>query len=888
MAAILFFLSLKSGIKTTNMTSIVLFYKYVAICETDGPPSQLHNTEVFLSGLCKRLGLLGRIILADEGINGNLGGTEAAIKIFCEELQAYPVFQNLDIDFKMDVSDEKPFPDMVVKIKSEICSTGQTISKQLLDQGLGGVHLPPQEFHKVLDEYWGDNPTKKSDDLIVIDVRNRVEFQVGRFMSETDQAIDPGTKNFSTWTTGFAAPRIEEMQGKRVLMYCTGGIRCEKASAFLRTNGVQDVSQLSGGIHRYLEEFGSNGYFKGSNFVFDSRALQVVPDAEVVGKCSECSCPEQQVSTDRVCAVCRSALLVCDGCRQKHFGVYYCDDHKELRGIYEPFLDKYDDSQLQQQAAKLQHRIGIATSKNHRKSLRNQVALINGFIETRGSACKRIRSISQKWKGNPRCRQCGRLGPDDLLSLLNRNFKTNTCNGKCTGFSAEKYKSPKCSLQYMNSPEFKLAIPHPPTSGKRPRKTSVDFVQYEIQGELRCVTPYVYVYSTFTKKRWIGQKILDMYVNDFGTNRASYYVTALDIGLITVNEATVTSDYVLKDRDIIHNYVHRHEPPVKYVPAQDMIVYEDECMLVIDKPASIPVHAGGSYRNNSLLNILAAEHDTHDFKLIHRLDRLTSGLVLISKDKSLAAQMGQALMRKSADCSDSKDSVQKLYLARVHGKFLDGSEEVANHELHGDILSWNAENHLLTLEEETTWSQGLVYISCGIRCCDSKHGVYECAREGDDTKSAMTRAKLISYDAISNTSLVKCEPVTGRTHQIRLHLTLVGHPIVNDPNYGFDGNVAMKKIKKQVQEEADEQFVPDYEALSRLEANVQVKDPNELCKLVCVACNRGLEAAFRERHLRYHGIDLHAYRYRISLQDDRLFDYHTKLPGFAKPFFKNL
>ena len=135
---------------------------------------------------------------------------------------------------------------------------------------------------------------------------------------------------FSEWLEKFAEANLDTLRQSKVLMYCTGGVRCELASAYLKSRGCTDVSQLQGGIFRYLERYGSNGFFKGSNFVFDARGLQTPAGAVPTSKC-ECGTPSADLSSDRVCAVCRDAVIVCDGCRLQHLGVYFCSVHKTLR-----------------------------------------------------------------------------------------------------------------------------------------------------------------------------------------------------------------------------------------------------------------------------------------------------------------------------------------------------------------------------------------------------------------------------------------------------------------------------------------------------------------------------------------------------------------------------
>jgi predicted sulfurtransferase len=337
----------------------VLFYKYTEVGDVDALAEEIQTA-------CQQCGMKGRALVADEGINANLG-CEAAddMQRFVKTIKEHPVLGDHNgeaIDFKYDTVEGQPFPDTAVKKVKELVSTAGTMPVQLLTrEGLGGNHLSPEDFHAAIAASQKGTDQKE---VVLLDVRNRKEFNIGHF----EGAVDTNTKMFSEWGTHFAAKKAPELKDKKVLMYCTGGIRCEKASAYLRSLGVQDVSQLSGGIHRYLERYGSGGYFKGSNFVFDSRGVQR-PEAKgcekgsegasedgtaaavVLGKCSECTAPTEELSSDRVCAVCRDGVLVCDGCRSdaRFSGVYYCSEHRGLQGSYFPFVHMFGVLELQRQ-----------------------------------------------------------------------------------------------------------------------------------------------------------------------------------------------------------------------------------------------------------------------------------------------------------------------------------------------------------------------------------------------------------------------------------------------------------------------------------------------------------------------------------------------------------
>mmetsp|Transcript_36893 Transcript_36893/g.59890 ORF Transcript_36893/g.59890 Transcript_36893/m.59890 type:complete len:938 (+) Transcript_36893:6607-9420(+) len=934
--------------QASGVYKILLFYQYVDI-----PQDKLTELEAWLHEICQRFELMGRVLIAPEGINGNIASKGPhGIDVFCEEIIKLEVFKGCEIDFKLDYSDQKPFPDYVIKKKREICSTGNSIARDVLDKGLGGQHLSPTEFHAVLDEYWGSKnaSSENKKDLVVLDVRNRVEFKTGRFMGSKpgQEALDPCTKTFAQWFKDYASKKIDDLRDKKVVMYCTGGIRCEKASAYLRASGVEDVSQLGGGIHRYLEKFGSEGYFKGSNFVFDSRALQTPANAQVVGKCFECDSPEQGVSTDRCCTVCRAPVLVCDPCRGKLFGVYYCDDHMYLKGAYFAFLGRFTDEELLSQVEKLgQVALEQPKHSSRKKSINKHIKRIQDYIVSRNQRDQALKKKKKKtgrskWTQNPRCRSCGLIGPEEVLGVLGRTFhdKSVVCDGKCSGFSKGSYDDPKQSLDRFNDEDLMNEVSE--MGRKRTRTTKGerkyakrlrtdsseewDSIEYDIVQcatdntvKLRTVKPYMYDYQTNAKTRWVGEKLLDMYVREFATNQGPYYKLAIQLGLIQVNGEKVDPTYQVRNADVIGHLVHRHEPPVLHVSCEDMIVADTKEFLIVDKPASVAVHPCGSYRRNSLIFILARERGMKKLFPIHRLDRLTSGLVIFAKDNETAAKVSDVMTRKTEEQNDSK-KIQKSYLARVHGKFPTTKEEFASLSARLNIgaseafdtseknqqnsylnavsirqtgLTWEqGKGSMLELDVQTKLGKdvGSAVLSCPLRCASHKYSMWECdptpspESVGDgSSKPSMTRIRSLGYDPESDTSLVQCEPITGRTHQLRLHLTFLGFPIVNDPNYGKDGNVAQVRIR----EEAHNQTLGEA-------AHVDINDdpekydsskaPEELTKYLCVACQKGMDVAFNPVQLRYNGLDLHAYRYKITLDDGTTLDYSTRPPRFALPF----
>ncbi|KAI1000436.1 Uncharacterized protein K3495_g7760 [Podosphaera aphanis] len=268
---------------------------------------------------------------------------------------------------------------------------------------------------------------------------------------------------------------------------------------------------------------------------------------------------------------------------------------------------------------------------------------------------------------------------------------------------------------------------------------------YYLENGLRRVAPYHFTYNTYCKERWRGRELLDIFASEFRDRPAEYYKNAIERGAVVVNGKPVESTaHIVKNGDIISHTLHRHEPPVTALPIA--ILHEDDDMIVINKPSGIPVHPAGRYNFNSVVEIMRAERG-HQWNPLpcNRLDRLTSGVMFIGKHPKAAEELSLQI---------SERTVRKEYIARVQGKFPDG---------------------------EVVCDQPILQIS-------PKLGLNRVRANG---KSARTVFKKLAYypdlpglsTEAKGYSIVRCLPVTGRTHQIRVHLQYLGHPIGNDPIY---------------------------------------------------------------------------------------------------------
>jgi UPF0176 protein len=222
----------------------IAFYQFTEL-------SSLPELRALLKETCARLELRGTILLAPEGINGSVAGEELRIREFQDYLSRRIELQGLQ--FKESLSSQKPFGRMKVKLKKEIIPIGDERISPLKQTG---KRIAPKELKKWLDE---------NKDFVLIDTRNDYEIELGTFKN----AVDLGLKHFRG-----IKERLKEVpesiRSKPVVMFCTGGIRCEKATALAMEQGFRDVYQLDGGILKYFEECGDSHY-QGKCFVFDER-----------------------------------------------------------------------------------------------------------------------------------------------------------------------------------------------------------------------------------------------------------------------------------------------------------------------------------------------------------------------------------------------------------------------------------------------------------------------------------------------------------------------------------------------------------------------------------------------------------------------------------------
>ena len=207
-----------------------------------------------LLATCEDAGIKGTLLLAREGINGTIAGSAEGLEAVLDAIRALPGCANLDVKFSD--APAMPFGRLKVRVKREIVTMGEPDIDPRLSVG---TYVDPADWNALIAD----------PDTLVIDTRNDYEVAIGTFAG----AVDPATPSFRDFPKWFRAHREELLEGKkRVAMFCTGGIRCEKSTSFLRAEGIAEVYHLKGGILKYLEQVPENqSLWQGECFVFDER-----------------------------------------------------------------------------------------------------------------------------------------------------------------------------------------------------------------------------------------------------------------------------------------------------------------------------------------------------------------------------------------------------------------------------------------------------------------------------------------------------------------------------------------------------------------------------------------------------------------------------------------
>lgn len=287
------------------LSKILLYYTFTPIADP---------TAVMLwqRDLCESLGLKGRIIISEHGINGTVGGEMAACKKYVRKTREYPGFKGME--FKWSEGGAEDFPKLSVKVRDEIVSFGAPGELKVDENGVvgGGQHLKPEEVHELVE--------KRGEDVVFFDGRNAMEAQIGKFRD----AVVPDVDTTHDFIAELESGKYDWMKDKPVVSYCTGGIRCEVLSSLMKNRGFSEVYQLDGGIVRYGEKYGNQGLWEGSLYVFDKRMhVEFGEDAAELGHCVLCGNPSNTFVNCVNEDTCRRQVLLCDDC-SSHIATSHC------------------------------------------------------------------------------------------------------------------------------------------------------------------------------------------------------------------------------------------------------------------------------------------------------------------------------------------------------------------------------------------------------------------------------------------------------------------------------------------------------------------------------------------------------------------------------------
>ncbi|KAJ6816580.1 rhodanese-like domain-containing protein 6 isoform X2 [Iris pallida] len=325
---------IESTIPQNELNGVLLYYKYAQIPDV---PSLIR----FFDSNCRSLSLLGRVRIAPNGVNVTVGGKMSSLEKHIKKMRSDGLFEGTD--FKLapcgGPSDERiarecGFTELSVRLVKELVTFRSDPLQKLPEISHAGRHLSAAEFHYILQDAGkysaggtlDSQASTQQGQVLLLDARNVYETRIGKFQNQNVETLDPEIRQYSD-LPAWIDDHSEQLHGKHVLMYCTGGIRCEMASAYIRSkgSGYENVFQLYGGIQRYLEQFPNGGFFKGKNFVFDHRVSVGSEDTEIVGSCLICGTSFDDYSSRCRCTYCRMLVLVCYSCQDKCSTRYVCE-----------------------------------------------------------------------------------------------------------------------------------------------------------------------------------------------------------------------------------------------------------------------------------------------------------------------------------------------------------------------------------------------------------------------------------------------------------------------------------------------------------------------------------------------------------------------------------
>lgn len=289
------------------MQKIILYYIFTPIAD----PTAI---KLWQKTLCDSLNLRGRILISLQGINGTLGGDMTDLKKYIKATKEFTSFKG--IVFKWSDGRREDFPRMSVRSRRELVGFKNSEDEFIVtDKGVvgGGVHIKPTQLHELVEKY--------GDDVVFFDGRNEHEAKIGKFRD----AVVPNTNTSRDFISELESGKYDSIKNKKIVTYCTGGIRCEVISAMMKKRGFDEVYQLDGGIAKYGEKYGDGGLWEGSLRVFDNRMTVDFSDhTKVIGRCSHCDGPTNNFE-NCAWANCNDLVLICLNCKQDPNLLFHTD-----------------------------------------------------------------------------------------------------------------------------------------------------------------------------------------------------------------------------------------------------------------------------------------------------------------------------------------------------------------------------------------------------------------------------------------------------------------------------------------------------------------------------------------------------------------------------------
>lgn len=277
---------------------VLLYYKFVPVADPE-------SVMLWQKALCEKLDLKGRVIVAEHGINGTLGGSLESCKAYVKTMNKHSAFKG--IQYKWSEGTGHDFPKLSVKVRDELVTLDPEKPFDVYNKSKG---LSPEQWHKYLE----DNP-----DVILLDARNDYESEIGHFKGKN--LIAPKIKAFRE-----IKDHLKDLdKDKPVLTYCTGDVRCEYLSAYMKEEGFKEVYHLEGGIVKYGQKYGEDGFWDGKCFTFDGRMKLDFENGngKDIATCQNCGeATSEQINCE--VADCNELQVVCLKCQDKGFKCIKC------------------------------------------------------------------------------------------------------------------------------------------------------------------------------------------------------------------------------------------------------------------------------------------------------------------------------------------------------------------------------------------------------------------------------------------------------------------------------------------------------------------------------------------------------------------------------------